>query len=244
MKVSTFIFNWPTKENDLHRKTAEKIRQLKDIKLDPIVINSDEAYNFPEPHQNLGNDAYFTAQFTKAMEIFFTADADVLFHIQADASYHDWETLLKDAARYKQKYNWGIYAPNVDYTWYDSSRTDINSIQIEEKNLKVVACPDCTCWFIDRKILEDYIARKIDMSPYKMGWGWDLIFPSLSFLRRMPVLRDYNHTISHPPGTNYNKHQAQEEMYALFASLPEDLKSLFYFIKTEREEIARLFGAQ
>ena len=236
MKIQTFIFNW----RGQFEKTKEKISQLTALGITPIIINSDEAHN-DVGWVNLGESAYFTDQFLKALDLF---DADVLFHIQADASYADWANLIKDAKGAFETYHWGIYAPNVDYTWYDSSRTDLDNLQLRDKTMKMVACPDETCWFIHRDIIDEFKNRKIDMSPYKMGWGWDLILPALSFLKRRPVIRDYFHTIDHPQGTNYNKEQAEIEMQNLFNSMTDDVKLLMYWIKNDRSQIARCFMQQ
>lgn len=229
VKIHTFIFNW----RGQYDKTVEKIKQLTDLGHTPTVINSDEAHN-DEGWVNVGESAYFTDQFIKALELF---DGDVLFHIQADGSYNDWNNLIKDAEESFDTYKWGIYAPNVDYTWYDASRTDIAGIALRDKTMRVVACPDCTCWFIHKDIINVFKELKIDMSPYKMGWGWDIIFPGISYLMKRLVIRDYHHTVDHPPGTNYNKTQAEIEMHQLFNVLPHELKIMFHLIKNDRQQI-------
>jgi len=237
MQIHSFIFNWPRQ----YEKAKQKEEQLSKIDgLKVTVINSDDAVTDYEPEWiNIGNDAYFTAQFLMALKLF---QGDILFHVQADASYNNWQKLIDDALMYHEKYMWGIYAPNVDYTWYDSSKTDINNIKLVDDNLKMVACPDCTCWFIDKNIIEDFHAANIEMEKCKMGWGWDIILPAFSFLKARPVIRDYNHTIDHPRGTNYNSQQAELEMYDLYNKLPFELQTLFRYIKGHRENIARYFG--
>jgi len=233
VKIHSFIFNW----RGQYEKTKEKINQLEAIGHIPTVINSDEEHN-DEGWVNVGESAYFTDQFIKALELF---DGDVFFHVQGDASYNDWNNLIKDAESSFETYTWGIYAPNVDYTWYDASRTDIVGIQLRDKTMKLVACPDCTCWFIHKDIINVFKQLKIDMSPYKMGWGWDIIFPGISYLMKRPVIRDYHHTIDHPPGTNYNKTQAEIEMQQLFNALPHELKVMFHWIKGDRQQILQVF---
>lgn len=233
MQIHSFIFNW----RGQYEKTKQKEQQFKDLGLKLTIINSDEAHD-DEGWVNVGESAYFTDQMLTAIELL---DGDVLFHVQADASYDKWREVIDAAKQSFYKYNWGIYAPNIDYTWYDASRTDVATISNGEQNLRLVACPDCTCWFIHRDIINDFHDRRINMEPYKMGWGWDIIFPALSFLRRRPVIRDYAFTVDHPPGTAYNKNQAEQEMHDLFASLPDDLKQLFYYIKASRHQILNYF---
>jgi hypothetical protein len=232
VKIQTFIFNWKNQ----YDKTKHKIEQLSKIGVTPIIINSDDDHR-EEGWVNIGEESYFTDQFIAALNN-FSKDSDILFHIQGDASYDNWEKLYEDAEKYFHETNWGIYAPNVDYTWYDSSRTDLDNLDMGIENLKFVADTDCTCWFIHKDIIQEYHTRKLDFSPYKMGWCWDIVFPAISYIMKRPVLRDYSHTIDHPPGTNYNKEQAEKEMAAMYQSLPADLQTAFSYIKGDRRYLA------
>ena len=92
MNIQTFIFNW----RGQYEKTIEKETQLLSIGKHPIVINSDDEKT-KEGWHNIGEASYFTDQFLKAIELF---DGDVLFHVQGDASYDDWEKLYADAEKY------------------------------------------------------------------------------------------------------------------------------------------------
>lgn len=234
MKIHTFVFNW----RNQYEKTKQKLEQLKEVDTVVTVINSDEAHN-DEGWVNVGESAYFTDQMLKALELF---DGDVLAHIQADASYDDWKRLYYDAEKYIKKYNCGVYAPDVNYTWYTADKANIKTLATNDPGIQPVGCPDCTCWFIQKWVIDQFKALKIDMSPYKMGWGWDLIFPAISYLNQSPVLRDYNHTIQHPPGTNYNKQQAEIEMHKLFSSVPEQIQTCMYIIKFEPHMLHRFFS--
>lgn len=234
MNIQTFIFNW----RGQYEKTKYKITQLENIGVIPIVINSDDEHKEYGWH-NIGEESYFTAQFIKALELF---TGDVLFHIQADASYENWHLLYEDAKKSFETYKCGIYAPNVDYTWYDSKKTDIDTVRFPgNKNLKAVANTDCTCWFIHKDIINLYKQRNLDFSPYTMGWCWDIIFPALSYMNKRPVVRDYSHTIDHPPGTNYNKEKAEKEMWELYNSLDPDLQKAFGHVKNDRYELLKYF---
>jgi len=238
LKVKPFIFNWKNQYN----KAKEKELILSSLGYSVCVINSDETVE-ENSWINLGEEAYFNKQFLSALDMFIESDEDILFHIQADASYNNWDKLIKDALTYYEKYFWGIYAPNIDYTWYTSDKTDINILSLpNEKFLKVVASPDCTCWFIHRDILTKFLELNINMSKYKFGWGWDIILPAVSYMMNKPVLRDYAHTIDHPQGTNYNKVSAELEMIHLFNHLPDNLRFLFYLIKQDREKLCQFYN--
>lgn len=233
MNIQPFIFNWKGQ----YEKTLTKEQDLQKIFDTVTVINSDDTHE-EERWINIGDDCYYTDQFMKALEIF---DGDVLFHIQGDASYDKLDELVSDARKYFEEYEWGIYAPNVDYTWYTSENTDIESLQSSHDNIKMVADTDCTCWFIHKDVIDEFLKRNIDMKDQKMGWGVDLCVSASSFLLGRPVIRDYNHTIDHPPGTNYNKEQASEEMLVLWNRLDNDIKECISYIKGDREKLSKYF---
>jgi hypothetical protein len=233
MNIQPFIFNW----NRQFEKTCAIEDALIPIFDKVTVINSDDN-NTREGWVDIGDQCYFSDQFRKALELF---DGDVLLHIQGDVSYNNWENLIKDAKEYLEYYDAGIYAPNIDYTWYSPKNADIESLESDHSNIKMVACTDETVWFIRKEIIEELFNRKVDFSNNVMGWGWDLVLSSICFVNGRPVIRDYNHIIDHPPGTNYNKELASKEMLDLWNSLDEDLKEIVSYIKGPRENIAKFF---
>lgn len=255
MKIHILLFNW----RGQYEKVLEKLNSFKAIKLldnnynniKITVINSDDEYrrkNDTYPSKDLydwidiGEEAYFGDQFAKAVEVF---EGDIMMHVQGDCSYNLWNGMIQDALRYHKKYKWGIYAPNVDYTWYNSERADIDALnnhqssKFQEENLKWVSSPDCTCWFIDKEIIESYKASGFDMGKYKHGWGWDLLFPLFSYLLGHPVIRDYSHTVDHPISTNYDKSEGEREMAQMFDNLEDfnsDLGQTIKMLKYNKEE--------
>ena len=237
--IQPFIFNW----RNQFEKTCATEDALREIFDDVTVINSDEENTRPG-WIDLGDEAYFGGQFNKALEL-FKDDKKVLFHVQGDATYHDWDALVKDARKYYNLYEWGVYTPNVINIWYTPEHTDIEGIESEDENIKMVACTDETVWFIHRDVIDEYYKRELlqYMTPdvLKHGWGWDFVMNAISFLMARPVMRDYNHTIDHPPGTNYNKEAASVEMATLWNALPEDVKECITYIKGERENLIKYF---
>jgi hypothetical protein len=233
MNIQPFIFNW----NNQFQKSCQIENSLGKIFDKVTVINSDD-HNSRQGWVNIGDECYFSDQFKKALELF---DGDVLFHIQGDVSYNNWEGLVEDAKKYLDYYDAGIYAPNIDYTWYSSENTDILSLESEHQNIKMVACTDETVWFIRKEILQEMVERKVDFSNNKMGWGWDLVLCAICFANSRPVIRDYNHTINHPKGTNYPQSQAADELVDLWNSLNNDIIEIISYIKGDREKINKYF---
>jgi hypothetical protein len=233
MNIQPFIFNW----NRQFEKTCAIEDSLSKIFDKVTVINSDDN-NTRDGWIDIGDESYFSDQFRKALELF---DGDVLLHIQGDVSYDNWEKLIEDAKEYLEYYDAGIYAPNIDYTWYSAENSDINSLESDHENIKMVACTDETVWFIRKEIIQEMSNRKVDFSNNTMGWGWDLVLAAICFVNGRAVIRDYNHTIDHPPGTNYNKDKASKEMLDLWNSLDSDIKEIVSYIKGPRENLVKYF---
>ena len=72
------------------------------------VINSDSTVEGRHPAwRHIGDEAYFTAQWNKALDLF---DADVLFHIQADASFTRFAEMFERCRFAMCELGCGIYA--------------------------------------------------------------------------------------------------------------------------------------
>ena len=229
--IQPFIFNW----RGQFAKACTIEDQLREFFPHVTVINSDDDNTRPG-WINIGEQAYFGEQFQKALQLF---NGDVLFHIQADVEYDNWSKLVEDAKFYLRFYGAGIYAPNIDYTFYKSEWTDFESEIIVHSHLKCVGSTDETVWFISKEVLDGLAERRIDLSANTFGWGCDSVLSAISYSKGMPVLRDYRHTIKHPRGTGYDHEAATIQMDSLVASLDEDLKEIHSLIRGEREHLTR-----
>lgn len=234
MKTHAFLFNWRRQYEKTKEKERQFAEQLPNVKL--TVINSDDDHR-DDGWVNIGEQAYMNDQILKAIELF---DGDAMWIVLADASYDNWDKVLSKAEFSFEKYNWGVFAPNVDYTWHDSSRVDIQSMPIED-DLKFVSCTDCICWFIHKDMIDDYKASSVDMSKNKFGWGWDVVLPSFSIMRKRPVLRDYSNTIHHPKSTNYDSTEAELQMIDVYRSLSDPMQNLFGILRQQREWVRAYF---
>jgi hypothetical protein len=235
MNIQPFIFNWRGQYN----KTCKIESDLKKIFDNIVVINSDDD-NKKEEWVNIGESAYFAHQFLKAIELF---DGDIFFHIQGDITFDKWEELVRDGIKYFNEFKWGIYAPNVDYTWYNSQNADVNTLQFKEyKNLKVVSNPDCTVWMIHKDIIGIIKNALPQLSHLKYGWGLDLLLCANSFLQKRLVIRDYNYTVEHPQGTGYAAQEAYSEMQGLIQNCDQNLQITINTIRFYKDELAFYFG--
>jgi hypothetical protein len=224
MNIHCFIFAWKGQYDN-----AVKLEeQLSKLDINVTVINSDEN-NTKNHWVTLNDEDYFSNQFRKALELFDESEYDFFWHIQSDASYEDWNSILVSAEEIYNKYNYGVYAPNVDDTFYISTRTDVYEL---EPNIKLVGTPDNTCWIIHRDFIDMMKHNMSLMQNNYFGWGWDLIISGFSHLAKRPVIRDYRYTINHPKSTGYKKELAEQEMMEMFLHCQENLKEVIYYIKT------------
>lgn len=234
MKILCYVFSWKGQYENATRLE----NQISSLGIPVTVINSDDD-NQPENWINIGNDCYFSDQFTKCLEDFNSKEYDVLWHIQADAKSEDFYKIVESAKSSFDQYNWGIYAPNVDDTFYTSSRTDVFSLN---ETQKVVATTDNTCWFIHKDIISE-LNKNIDlMKDNKLGWGWDLLLCGFSHIQQRYVIRDYEYTVDHPASTGYMKEEAEKEMIDMFYKCPDELKQIIYYIKQNPSEIGKYYN--
>ena len=218
INIHAFIFNWPKQTKNALRLETELKKHANKV----TVINSDDTFS-KLGWVDLGDDAYFTEQFCKAVEMF---DGDLMFHIQADASTTKMKELLDAAKKYYLKYDYSVYAPNINYTCHDD-RVVIENIKFtKDPNLKFVMTTDCTCWFICKKTINEFkkVFKDLYSANTKHGWGAIRAMSSLSLSQKRLVLRDYNFTIKHPKGTNYSKEKSWEEYKNFVKDIFEKIK--------------------
>lgn len=236
MNILCLIFSWKGQYEN-----ALKLEKELSKYANTLVINSDDD-NKEDRWVNIGNECYFSDQFRTALDIFNKSESNVLLHIQADASFDgDWKNIIDSAKDSFVKHNWGVYAPNVDDTFYISQRTDITTV---ESNLRLVATTDNTCWFVHKDIIEDMNANLHLMESNRLGWGWDLLICSFSHLRKRPVIRDYSFKINHPASTGYMKEQAEQEMFDMFEKCQNEVKRTIYLIKVHPTQISNYYNTE
>jgi len=167
-------------------------------------------------------------------------EGDVFFHVQADATYEDWESLKVQAEEDFKKYNWGVYAPNVDFTEWNSNRANIVYPSLPN-NRSVVACPDCTCWMIHKDIINEFNDLNLDMSDQNLGFGIDMLICSISHRKSRPVIRNYNHTVDHPRGTGYDVNKAHVELKSFWSKLPQTHKETINLIYGNPQQLGLFY---
>lgn len=219
MKIDSFIFNW-----NGYFESAKLLESTVSAFSDRVnVINSDDHNQLNHWH-NIGNKCFFTDQWFKCLEVHDSEK--ILFHVQADTYYNQWDNLAKDALYYMNKYNAGIYYPKVrNVEWFDDNTTEILGIKMQDDNIKCIANGDETVWFIHPAVIKYFKDNNLDkfFLNNRIGWGWDVVFCGISYILGMPVIRDSNHIIEHDLSRGYANEEAESQFYDLIHSLPFEL---------------------
>ena len=207
MKIQAFIFNWRG-----HFENACRLEAGIGRFVEVTVINSEEraAPNRPNWH-NLGDTAYFAAQWNKALELF---DGDLLFHVQADVTIDDPARLIEKAAAAVRHHNLGVYEPLIDYT---DIRFDSARLTPIEPNLLLVPFTDCTCWFIHGDVARAF--PRVDTFVNKYGWGIELVVAAYCRSMRRRCARDFSIPVAHPRCRGYSTSAAVSQMGAYLKTL-------------------------
>jgi hypothetical protein len=221
MKVQGFIFNWKGHEADA-RALEEKIGKIIQV----TVINSEEQLEDKYPEWvHLDDSAYFSAQWNKAVELF---DADIFFHLQADAEFDQFDALFKKAELVYERYKFGVYEPDVDFTELEWKRECLLYL---DSHLVEVPVPECTCWFIDGKILR--MLPPVDVSINHYGWGIPSAIGALSWINGRPCIRDYNFKVKHPQSRNYANQEANRQLQAYINGLEQDIQKEIFTMRMQ-----------
>lgn len=227
MRFQACIFNWVG-----HEARAEALeRQL--AALCPVrVVNSESAAEPRHPHwEHVGEDAYFSAQWRRAVEGF---DGDVLLHVQADAASRDFPRILERCREAMQRHGCGVYAPNVDYTPWVYERDRLARVA---EDLYEVPQTDCTCWAISAGVLARVPA--VDPVQNKYGWGIDFLVIATARSMGLRTVRDYRYSVDHPwRGSGYDVEAAGRQVLQMLEGLPGPLRELDAGLR--REAQARL----
>jgi len=197
VKLQAFIFNWPGE-----KQRAKDLEALLRPHCETFVINSDESARDLHPQwHHLTSDAFFAAQWNKAVEIF---SGDVLVHVQADAWPHDIERILDRCIYYIGERGVGVYAPNLDFTDLEYRRKALTAF---DQEVYEVPSTDETCWMISSEVLRRMPLAEPEVNKY--GWGMDFVASAVARSIGRKVVRDYRFHVDHPKGRGYNDSQAR-----------------------------------
>ena len=212
MKIQGFIFNWKGHEANAAALEASMARSI------PVtVINSEERLSRPRPGWvQLDDTAYFSAQWNQAVARF---DADIFFHMQADAEFDQFEALFARVQSLWEKHRLGVYEPRVDFTGIQYARRLLPEL---EPGLLEVPLTDCTCWFIEGTVLRKL--PPVDVSVNRYGWNICTAVAALARLDGRRCVRDLHFRVRHPRSRGYSTEDARQEGGAYKQTLSAEVR--------------------
>ncbi len=198
------------------------------------VVNSESAAEARHPHwDHVGEDAYFAAQWQRAVERF---DGDILFHVQADAASPRFDRILARCVLAMQRHGAGVYAPNVDFTPWVYDRRKLRRVA---EDLYEVPQTDCTCWAISRDVLAQ--VPSVDPVQNKFGWGIDFLVIGAARTLGRRTLRDYRYTVNHKwRGSGYDTDAAHGQVLEMLDGLPGPLREIDRQLRREAQTVLGL----
>jgi len=218
MQYQFFIFAWPG-----YFEAAARLEIALQQRGCHVTVVASGA---PRDNQNwihLSEDAYFGEQFLECLSRF---DGDVLVHIQADAGIPDFDIFLNRLKLGHSHPNIGIWAPDVDYTFYQTRLVRRDFANLDQRNLDPRILPvlntDCTCWSLAVPVVQ--ALRDLGITESHFGWGWDSVAAAISDDLGLLVIRDSSIKIRHPRGTNYNSQLAEIEFQNLISAVPQQIQ--------------------
>jgi hypothetical protein len=232
-RIHAFLFNWRGQFERARRTEA----QLAEVLGRVTVINSDEEHT-ANGWIDVGDEYYFTAQYLEAIR---RLDGDILFHVQADAEYDDWGGVVRNAVEAFERYGWGVFAPNADFTGWSGDRVDLGpGLLPSEPDLRMVINTDSIAWFVHGDIVRRMRRHARRLRGNRLGWGVDLLAVGLSYLSGRPVIRDYRHTIRHPRSRGYDTRRAGIECERTVSRFGRALRRYARLALTDRRSLSEL----
>lgn len=220
MRFQFFVFAWPG-----YLQSALEIEQSLLERGEEVVVISSGLEEGPSHWLKLSNEAYFGDQFSLCLQMF---GGDVLVHIQSDARIADWNMFLQ---RMKSAYEHdtpGIWAPDVNYTFYQTSIVRFNAFGLypskgkSHSRLIGVLNTDCTCWSLRSELVDQL--KEFVRPDWNLGWGWDSLAAAISWSQGYPVIRDLEIQVQHKRGTGYDANRAALEFQRVKKDLPSELQ--------------------
>ena len=203
-KPFTIIFTW----NNYDEQAYNLQQRIITITGQCAVISShDRPTRKRKDWYYIGEEAYYTAQWNFALNLFKEhKHYNTLVQIQADSSCSDWKFLYSQIEASYKRFKWGVYSPYVDWSGH------YPPVEFTEhpEGYRSVKRTDCTVWAINELLLLQGV-DKFDESLNKYGWGIDYYYNQMALKSNREIILDYNISIDHPKGSNYDHEEATKQ---------------------------------
>lgn len=211
--IHAFVISWAGK----HASSIGIAEAIKNHVSRTTIIYSDPDSELSLPATcetvRVSNDWFWGGKFKASLDV---CESDLMLVIQGDVSCHDWGAAT---ARVRQAFelneNIGVYAPVVDYSYFDLSRTLIS--KMGGSGLSVVALVDGIVFAISRPVADRLKQLKYDDNKY--GWGILWAAVAYTYAHGLIAVLDENVTVSHPRSRGYDSAAANQQMIQFLQQL-------------------------
>jgi hypothetical protein len=216
--LHAFIICWTGKEDNVEA-IARSIVGVAD-QVTVIYSTQDESERSGSGEWvQVPNEWFYGRKFRRTLEL---STADITLQIQGDVSCSDWKTLIERCRHvYETTPALGVWAPEVNYTWWDTEAVGILHVDAE-KQLTSVSNTDGIIWSFSGPVRERLSQLGYDMN--NLGWGMECAAIAHAYTNNMLVVRDMTTQVVHPVGTGYSRDEANRQMDAFLAQLtPQEI---------------------
>jgi len=223
--IQAFIVNWePVYQNVLVLED-----QLLEQGCNPTVINSGQS---TRDHWVSVGDIRYYRQLYKALQL-FNPENDYFLFCTGDISYDNWTSLFTRARQVLSKHSPGVYAPLCMNSAWNYEQTHVADLE-GSSGISVATQTDGIFAILDRDVAGvmlgffEYVEQRVNLPEFTTGWGVDNMWCSVSMCMGRHVLRDLEHTITHPAGSSYDHSRAWYEMNTLLDHFARYARSVGY----------------
>jgi len=205
--LEVFIFNYGLMDNALKMR-----QQFYEVGVNAVILDSDSGNPVPElDYVHSFDNIFYSGLWNEALNLF---QGSHMMVVTSDVEIPDPKKLVNNAkVFYKSDKAW-IYAPNVNYTFWEY---ELSALENYSRDIKLVPNTDGMCWMLSSDAV--YSVGNIDNEINKIGFGVDLLAAMFAKKAGKLVGRDYSITVKHPQTRSYDSSDAETQEFEWISSL-------------------------
>ncbi len=230
--IHAFVVSWAGKHAnsiDIAEKIEKCVSRTTIIYSDPdgemSLQTSCEAVRVP-------NDWFWGRKFKVCLDL---CESDLMIVIQGDVNCNNWDAaIVKCAQSFGSNERIGVYAPMVDYAYFDLNKTFIE--RLNDSSLSIVALVDGIVFAISRPVVNRL--KNLSYDDNKYGWGILWAAVSYAYSNGLIAVLDDSVKVSHPESRGYDSEVAYQQMILFLQQLSFDER--VYFKRLQSHVNARI----
>ena len=225
-RIHAFVISWAGKHTnsiDIAGKIKNQVSRTTIIYSDPdsefSLHTSCEALRVPD-------DWFWGRKFKACLDL---CESDLMLVIQGDVSCDNWAAAVDRCAQsFGCNEKIGVYAPLVDYAYFDLNKTFIE--RLNSTSLSIVALVDGIAFAISRPVVN----RLKNLSYDDNNYGWGILWAAVSYAysHGLIAVLDDSVKVSHPKSRGYDSGAAHRKMVQFLQQLSLDERVHFKLLQS------------